>query len=37
VCSPAVVAIVNNVLKAGHHGTGSPGSRMLFGEALTNF
>src|SRR5215468_5032139 len=34
---PAVVAIANNVLKAGHYGTGSLSARMLFGEALTNF
>jgi hypothetical protein len=37
VCLPAVVAIANNVLKAGHYGTGSLSARMLFGEALTNF
>jgi hypothetical protein len=37
VCSPAFVAIANNLLKAGSHGTGSLSARMLFGEALTNF
>jgi hypothetical protein len=36
VCSPALVAIANNVLKAGRHGTGSLSATMLFGETLTN-
>jgi hypothetical protein len=36
VCSPALVAIANNVLKAGRHGTGSLRARMLFSETLTN-
>ena len=34
-CWPAFVAIANNVLKAGRHGTGSLSARMLFGETLT--
>jgi hypothetical protein len=37
VCSPALVAIANNLLKTGSHGIGSLNARMLFGEALTNF
>jgi hypothetical protein len=37
VCSPALVAIANNILKAGRYGSGSLNARMLFGEALANF
>jgi hypothetical protein len=37
VCSPALVAIANDVLKVGRYGTGSLSARMLFVEALTNF
>jgi hypothetical protein len=36
-CSPAFVAIANNLLKARSHGTGSLNARMLFGEPLMNF
>jgi hypothetical protein len=35
VCSPAPVAIANNVLKAARHGTRSLSATMLFGETLT--
>jgi hypothetical protein len=36
-CSPAFVAIANNILKASRYGIGSPNARMLFGETLMNF
>ncbi|MFY9838890.1 MAG: hypothetical protein WAK55_20920 [Xanthobacteraceae bacterium] len=36
-CSPALVAIANNVLKAGRYSIGSLNARMLSGEILMNF
>jgi hypothetical protein len=36
-CSPALVAIANNVLKVGRNTAASLSATMLFGETLMNF